>query len=148
MHYKDQSNNQRWRNCRTDLGVNLRLKSKERERNDKETPCSVCGRISVLRLKYCTLHLKTEEIERRERETRHEIMKAAGEAAKKIELGLELSPREREILESQRIVKERFGGEYPPPAPRSGRVAITPEGNIVEDYEVAHLRSRDYSVIE
>ena len=108
-----------------------RMNRINRER-EQERSCVVCGRVAVARYAYCQEHLRTAEIERREAEERRELHIVAATAERKERKGQPLSPREREVLDSQRVLEERFGGKYPPPTPRPGTVYMTREGDVVD----------------
>ena len=102
-----------------------------------------CGRAAVARHDFCTEHLHTAEIAAREAAERRELHIVASTAERKERKGQTLTPREAEVLQSRRIIEERFGGQYPPPVGRPGVVNMTPDGTIVDKRELSmHLRAK------
>ena len=112
---------------------------------EKERACKTdgCGRAAVAMHDFCTEHLRTAEIERREAAERRELHIVASTAERKGRKGQPLTPREIEVLQSRRVIEERFGGQYPPPTGRPGVVHMTPDGTIVDKRELSmHLRAK------
>jgi hypothetical protein len=112
---------------------------------EKERACKSggCGRAAVARHDFCPEHLITAEIAAREAAERRELYIVASTAERKERRGQPLTPREIEVLQSRRVIEERFGGQYPPPTGRPGVVHMTQDGTIVDRRELSvHLRAK------
>ena len=109
-----------------------------------------CGRVAVPRYGRCLEHMSSPAITARESECRAEIRATAAAAQAKMEAGEALTAREAEVLESERLIQERFHGAYPPPAPRGGITWVDASGNIVDPRELSEhfrvARDRDENI--
>lgn len=92
--------------------------------------------MAVFRHGRCLEHVRAKGVLAREAQTRAELRREILSAERKIERGEPLTAREAEVLESDRIIKERFGGEYPRAHPRSGLIFMDRAGNVVDRVEV------------